>query len=162
MDHPDHRHHPGHGRLEAELNAGLAGRVEQLVTELRDQLLVRSDHVPARPQRPQYVLPRRFGAADQLDDDLRGLEDGVEIALGAAQHTRDLGPPPGGGLDRVGALRKQPVECISDGAAAKEPDADRVGHSMSLPVRSSYVSRRTTARASPSLQNTTGGRGTPL
>ena len=86
----------------------------------------------------------------------------VEVALGAAQHAGDLGPPAGGGRDRVGALGEQLVERVADRAAAEEPDADRVAHSTSRAVRSSYVSRRTTSRASPSLQNTTGGRGTPL
>ena len=116
----------------------------------------------ARPQRPQHIVARGLGPADQLDDDLRSLEDLVEVTVRTPQDPRNLGPATRRRLDRPSALGNEFVEGTADRPAAEQPDADRVGHSTSRATRSSHDSRRTTTLASPSLQKTTAGRGTPL
>ena len=53
LDHADHRDDAGDRGLEAKLDTAGAGRLEQLVAVLGDQLLVRGDDVLARLERPQ-------------------------------------------------------------------------------------------------------------
>ena len=81
LDHAHDRDHPRHRGLEAELHAGLAGDVEELVAVLGEQLLVGGDDRPAGPQRVEHVVAGRVGAADQLDDQVGALEDLAEVAL---------------------------------------------------------------------------------
>ena len=59
LDHPDHRDDAGDRRLEAELDPGVAGGVEQLVAVLGDELLVGGDHVAAGAERTKHVVARR-------------------------------------------------------------------------------------------------------
>ena len=160
--HADDRHHAGHRRLVAKLRAALARGREQLVAVLGEQLLVRGHERLAGLERAQRVLAGRLDAADQLDDRVRGSEDLVERPARAGQHPRQLGPAAGGGLDRVRTLGEQRREGRPHRAVTEQADAERRGRHVSRAARSSYVSRRTTTRASPSLQKITGGRGTPL
>ena len=46
-------HHAGDRRLEAQLDAGVAGGLEQLVAVLGDELLVRGHHVASRLAAPR-------------------------------------------------------------------------------------------------------------
>ena len=110
---------------------------EQLVPELRDQLLVGRYDVAASPQRPENVLAGRVGSSDQLHDHIGVIEDLIEIALGPSQHADDLRAAPGGGQDSVGPLENQVVEGATHGAAPEKPDADRVAQPTSRAVRSS-------------------------
>ena len=121
---PHDRDHAGDRRLEAELHAGLAGGLEELVAVLGEQLLVGGDDRLAGPQRREHVVAGRIGAADQLDDQVGVGEDLVEVALAAGQDPGDLGPAPGRRLDRVGALGEQLGEGAADRAAPEQPDAD--------------------------------------
>src|SRR4029078_5132693 len=90
-------------------------------------LLRATDGAP-RPQRPHPVVAGRIGAADQLDDDIRGLEDPVEVALGAPEHPGDLRAPARGRLDGVRALEHEVVEGPADRPLPEEPDPNRVTH----------------------------------
>ena len=151
---------PGHRRLEPKLDAGLAGRVEELVAVLRHQLLVRRHHVLAGLERAQHVIARRVRAPDQLDDDVGAGQDLVEVPLGPAQDPADLGAAPGDLRHRVGPLghevgERAPRRCPDPGDQFAPAQTSRL-------TRSSQVSRRTTMRASPSLQKITGGRAMPL
>ena len=80
--HADGGHHAGHGALEAQLHPVRAGGLEDLLAELREQLLVGGHHVPPGRQRAQHVLARRLGAAHQLDHQVAALEQVVEVARG--------------------------------------------------------------------------------
>ncbi len=165
-DDPDHRDHAGDRRLEAQLHAGLAGGLEELVAVLGDQLLVRRDDRLAGAQRREDVLARRLEPAHQLDDQVGAGEDLVEVALAAPEDAGDLGPAPGGRRDRRGARLEQLDEGAADGAVAEQPDPDRSGSGRALRHRArsgrrgSRGGRR--ACASPPEQKTTGGRGMPL
>jgi len=132
---------------------------------LGEQLLVGGDDVAPGAHRAQQVFPRRIDPADQLDDQVRGLEDLLERARGRGQHTAQLRSQAGDALDPVGVAREQLLERRADGAAAEQPDPEQPipgAHRTSRLIRSAYVSRRTTIRADPPRQKTTGGRGTPL
>ena len=161
--HPHDRDHAGDGRLEAEQHAALAGERPQLLAVTREQLLVCRHDVATGFERAPHVLAGGVDAADQLDDQLRALEDVVEVTARARQHPDDLGPAPAQALERVGTLGEQLIEGAADGAVAEQADA-KGGHrpQTSRAWRSSSVSRRTTTRAVPSLAKITGARGTPL
>ena len=107
LQHPDHRHDAGDRALEAQLHAVLARARPQLLAVLGEQLLVGRDDVLAGAHRPQHVLARRLDAADQLDDQVRAVEDLVEVAARAREHPAELGPHAGDRHDRVGALGQQ-------------------------------------------------------
>ena len=124
LQHPDHRDDARDGALEAQLHAGLAGGREQLVAVLGEQLLVGGDDVPAGAHRLEHVAARRLDPADQLDDQIGVLEDLVEVAARARQHTRDLGPQPGDPLDPVGVLDDQLGERAADRAPAEHADPE--------------------------------------
>ena len=128
-------------RLEAQLHAGLAGDREELVAVLGEQLLVGGDDRAAGAQRREHVLAGRVGAAHQLDDQVGALEDLVEVALAAGEHAGQLGPAPGRGLDRVGALVEQLGEGGADGAAAEQADADGFRTRCSPPTQTSRAVR---------------------
>jgi hypothetical protein len=117
------RDHARHGALEAHLHATAAGGVEDLLTVLREQLLVGGHHVTTRVERAQHVVARRLDAAHQLDDQIAALDDVVEVAAAAREHTGDLGPPANLGLDRVRPLLEKPGEGRPDGAVAQHPDS---------------------------------------
>ena len=161
LNDPDHGDRPGDGGLEAKLGAALLCGRDQLLPVLGDQLLVGGDHMAPLPQGAGHVLPGRIDAPDQLDDHVAGGENLVEVALLAPQHADDLGAAPGDLLDHLGPVGDQLRERRAHGALAEHPDQDLVAHA-SRESRSSQDSRRTTTRASPSRQKTTGGRGTPL
>ena len=137
LDDADHRDRAGDRGLEAELDAGLAGRLEELVAALRDELLVRGHDRLAGAQRPQHVVARRLDAADQLDDQVGAGEDRLEVALAAAEDAADLGPDARGGLDRVGALGEELVEGAADGAVAEQADPRHRPAQTSRDTRSS-------------------------
>jgi len=131
LQHADHRHHAGHGALEAQLHAALARRRPQLLAVLGQQQLVGRHHVAPGAHRPQHVVARGVDAAHQLHDQVGALEDVVEVAARARQHPGDLGAQPGDRLDVGGPLRQQPRERGADGAVAEEADAEglrRPGH----------------------------------
>src|SRR5262249_47631819 len=102
------------------------------------------------------------GAADQLDDDVAGGQDLVEIPLLRAEDAGHLRPPAGDLLHHVGPLFEQLLERRAHGPLAEDPDVHGLRHHSSRTSRSSQVSRRTTTLASPSRQKTTGGRRSPL
>ncbi len=154
--------HAGHRRLVAKLRAARAGGGEQLVAVLGEQLLVRRHERLAGLERAQRVLAGRLDAADQLDDRVRGGEDLVERPAGPGQDAGDLRPSADGRLDRACTVRQQRREGRPHRAVTQQAHAEWRGRHVSRAARSSYVSRRTTTRASPSLQKITGGRGTPL
>ena len=154
-------HDPGDRGLEAELDAVRPRGREELLAVLRDQLLVGGDDVLAGLERAQDVVARRIGAADQLDDDVRAVEDLVEVALRDRRRTPAIRGGAAGNLgDRVGAGLDELGEGAADGSPPQEPDARLAQTSRA--TRSSRVSRRTTTRASPSFAKITGGRGMPL
>ncbi len=62
----------GHGRLEGDHQALLAGLGEDFVAMLGDQGLVGGDDVLAIVQRRQHQFARRAEAADEFDDDVDG------------------------------------------------------------------------------------------
>ena len=77
--------------------------------------------LPADSARRMYS---RAGSVPPITSTIRSLllEDLVEVALAARQHAGDLGPQPGGGLDRVRPPFEQLVERPADRPAAEEPD----------------------------------------
>ena len=77
-----------------------------------------------RPDRMrlQDVVARRLDAADELDDQVRALEDLLEVAARAGEHARELGAQAGDRLDLVGARRQQLGEGRADRAVAEQPD----------------------------------------
>jgi hypothetical protein len=88
--HAHDRDHACNGRLESQQHAALACQRPQLLAVAGEQLLVGGDHVLARAERAKHILASRFDPADQLDDQIRAVEDLREAALGggesAAQH----------------------------------------------------------------------------
>ena len=60
---------PGHGRLEVDRHTAPRRLGKQLAAVLRDQGLVRRDHVLAPLQRVHHPRERRLDPADHLDDD---------------------------------------------------------------------------------------------
>ena len=88
LDDADDRDDAGHGALEAQLHAVLARGRPQLLAVRGQQLLVGGDDVPAGAHRAQHVLARGLEAADQLDDQLRALEDLLEVAARARERRR--------------------------------------------------------------------------
>ena len=123
--HPDRRHHAGHGALEAELDPVLARGVEDLLAELREQLLVGRDHVAPGAERAQDVLARGLRAAHQLDHEVAALEQVGEVALAASEHAGHLRPAAGLGLDGVGPRLQQLVERGAHGAVSQQRDPER-------------------------------------
>ncbi len=124
LDHPHDRDHARHCSLEAQLHAGLASEVEQLLPMLGEQLLVGRDHRALRPQGVDHVIAGGIGAADQLDDQVRALEDRAEVALLAGEHADNLRQPTGRRLDRIGARLDQLGEGSANSAASQQPDAN--------------------------------------
>ena len=90
---------------------------------------------------PQHVVARRVGAADQLDDDVRALEDLVEVALGAAQDAGDLRAAARDGLDRVRARARS-----ARGRPRRPSPAPR---GRCAPAQTSRPSGRRRSRAGP-------------
>ena len=149
LQHADHRHDAGHRALEAQLDLVLARARPQLLPVLGEQLLVGRDDVLARAHRPQHVVARRLDAADQLHDQVRALEDRLEVAAGARQHAAELGAQARGRGDRAGALLQQPLERRADGPVTQQSDAEglrRRGHAA--PRRSPGAPPRASGRRS--------------
>ncbi len=142
LDHPDHRDDAGDGGLEAQLHPGLTGGGEELVAVLGDELLVRGDHVLARPQRPEHIVARRVGAAHQLDDDVRGGEDLVEVPLGSAQDAGELRPPAADRLHLEGAVGELLRKGAADGAEPQQTNSRRLTHRAPSGLRRSRGGRR--------------------
>ena len=161
LEHPHHGHGAGHRGLEAQPDVVGARGLEQLLAVLGEELLVGGHDVLARTHRAQQIFARRFESPDQLDEQIGARQHLLELPSAARQHAADDGPAPVEALDLLGALLEQLVERPADGAVAEQPDRVRAQRT-SRPSRSSKLSRRTTTRASPSWQKTTGGRGTPL
>ena len=113
--------------LEAQLHAGLAGDREELVAVLGEQLLVGGHDRAPGAHRVEHEVAGGVGPAHQLDDQVGALEDRAEVALGAGEDAGDLRPPPGRGLDRVGALGEQLGEGGADRAAARAARCGRFG-----------------------------------
>ena len=168
-------------RLEAEVHAALARQRPQLLAVAREQLLVGGDDVAPGLERAA-ARSRSAASTPPISStiELRALEDLVEVAARARQHADDLGRATGQPLDLARALAEQPLERRADGAVPEQADRRaswRRGRRMRRPgigacadprrvhapaghtsraCRSSSVSRRTTTRASPSLQKITG------
>ncbi len=125
--HPDDWDDACHGSLEAQLHPARTRRIEQLLAVLGEQLLVGRDDMLAGLQRSEHVFARRLDPADQLDDQVRGLEDLGEIAFAGgerlAQHRQTTGEP----LDVLGTLSQQRGEGRADGAEAEQADIERHG-----------------------------------
>ena len=162
LDHPDHRHHAGHRRLEAKLHARVAGGVEELVPVLGDQLLVRGHHVAPGPQRSQA----RSRAPGRCRRSARRRSPSRPGCGRSRPRVRRSTPTISGRRPEDAAIASARFDDqVAEGRAdrAQRPGARSARpQSASRATRSSQVSRRTTTRASPSLQKTTGGRGTPL
>jgi hypothetical protein len=161
LDHADHRNRARDGRLEPKLGTALPRGGDQLLAVLGEQLLVGGHHMATIPQGAGNVVERRVDAADQLDDDLAGRQDLVEVTVLGAQHPGHDRAPPGDLLDHGRSLLEEVAEGTAHGAPAQDADVNVIAH-WSLARRSSQVSRRTTTLASPSRQKITGGLGTPL
>ncbi len=90
-------------------------------------MLVGRDDVLACLQRREHVFARRLDPADQLDDQVGGLEDLGEIAFAGgerlAQHRQTTGEP----LDVRGTLSEQRGEGRADGPEAEQTDIERRG-----------------------------------
>ena len=110
LEHADHRHDAGHRALEAQLHAVLARARPQLLAVLGEQLLVGRHDVLAGAHRAQHVLARRLDPADQLDDQVRALEDLPRSRRASGSARRSARAQAGGGGDRVRALGEQPLE----------------------------------------------------
>ena len=82
LDHADDRDHAGDRRLEAQLDAGLAGDREELVAVLGEQLLVGGDDRLARPA-ARRARSRAPGSVPPISSTIRSepLEDLAEVAL---------------------------------------------------------------------------------
>jgi hypothetical protein len=125
VDHPDHRHHPAHRRLEAQLHLVLASRLVELLAVVREELLVGAHHVAPRAHGPQDVLARRLKPAHELHHQVAALEDLVEVALARGEHAGDLGPAPDLRLDGTRPLLEELVEGRPDRSVAEEADPKR-------------------------------------
>ena len=90
LQHADDGHDAGHGRLEAQLDAVLAGARPQLLAVLAEQLLVGGDDVAPGGHRAQDVVARGLEAAHDLDDEVGALEDVLELAAAAREHAAEL------------------------------------------------------------------------
>ena len=117
-------------RLEQEVDPGGLGRVEQLLAEVREQLLVRGDDRLARLQRGEDEPTGRLDPTDHLDDDVDGrvghhrvgivreqTRSEIEIALlGDVVHgdLADLELDAGTLRDEVGIRVEQAHECGAD------------------------------------------------
>jgi hypothetical protein len=122
LQHADDGHDAGHGALEAQLDAVLAGARPQLLAVLAEQLLVGGDDVLARLHRAQHVVAGGVDPADQLDDQVAALEHLVKAAARAREDAGDLRPHPGDRHERIGALGQQRGECRADRPVAQEAD----------------------------------------
>ena len=154
--HADDWHHAGHGRLEAQLDAMLAGGAEQLVAVLGQELLVGGDHRAPGAHRAQDVFARGLDTAHQLDDQLGLLEDLLEVAAAAREHAGEQRPAAGELLDMVRALLEQASERSADRAVAEQPDA-KGGHAPRGPRRTRVARPRARCRR---RRRRPGGRGT--
>ena len=136
LDHPHDRDHPGDGGLEAQLDPGLARGREQLLAVLGEQLLVGGDHRAAGRAAPSSTYSRA-GSVPPISSTIRSERSRISAKSPSLRVSTpaDLGPPPGRGLDRVGALGEQVGEGPADRAPAQQPDADRAQTSRA--VRSS-------------------------
>ena len=120
-------HDAGHRALEAQLHALLARRLPQLLAVMGEQLLVGGDDVPAGAHRGQQVLARRLEAADQLDDQVRALEDLVERAPRLRVSTPDSsGRSPVIRSIRSACAGSSSANAGADRAVAEQPDAERL------------------------------------
>ena len=82
LQHTNDGHDAGHSALETKLYAGVTRDLEQLIAVLREQLLVGGDDMPAGTHRLQHVAPGRLDPADQLDDQIRAIQDRLEVTAG--------------------------------------------------------------------------------
>ena len=83
---PHHRDATGHRCLEQQVDTAFVRRGEQFGADVREQLLVRSDHRFAVSQRRGDQLPRRLDAADHLDHEV-DRRVGHHCGGVASQHT---------------------------------------------------------------------------
>jgi hypothetical protein len=162
LEHADHRHDACDSSLEAQLDLVGPRLLPQLLSVVGEQLLVRGDDVPACLHSSQQVLTRRLDSANQLDYQISLRENIVERTFRPGEDAGQLRSQPGDPLNPVSVLGEQRRECAADRSASQQTDPERRHRSMSRFIRSAYVSRRTTSRAAPSLQKTTGGRSIPL
>ena len=128
LEHPDHRHDPGHRALEPQLDVVLACARPQLLAVLGEQQLVRRHDVAAGLHRAQHVVARRIDAADQLDDQVRALQHLLERAPRAGEDPGDLGPHAGDRHERVRAIGEQLLERRADGAVPEQADPKGLWH----------------------------------
>ena len=157
LQHPDHRHDAGHRALEAQLHSLAAGGLPQLLAVLGQELLVGRDHVAAAAHRAQQVVPGRVDPADQLDDQVRVLQQLVERAPAARHHARQLGTQAGDPRDPVRMRGQRLGKRAAHGAVAQQPDPERPlsrRHARPGPRRSRGGPRRARSprrRRSPGL-----------
>ncbi len=125
-------------RLEEQVDSRGLGRLEELLAEVGEQLLVRGDHGLPDCQRLDDELAGRLDPADDLDDDVDVLvvDDRVGVVGEDARGQRDvalarqvphrdavdLQPHPGAGLDRVAVVRDQAHQRGAHVPAAEQPD----------------------------------------
>ena len=127
LQHADDRHDAGHRALEAQLDARARARIAHSSSPCwESSCLLARDDVLARAHRPQHVLARGLDAADQLDDQVRAVQDLLEVAPRAGEHAAELGRRPVIARDRVGALGEQRLERGADGAVAEQADPKRL------------------------------------
>ena len=122
-------------RLEQQIHAVFPRQLEQLHAMLRDQLLVRRDHVLPGPERPPHHVQRCAASADRLHDqpDLRVALDHVKV-LHDLVRTRAIrhGPPRHGIFqanflararrDRVRVFHQDLRHAAANGAGAENCD----------------------------------------
>ena len=147
-EHLDDRDAGGHGRLERDDGAALAGEREQRVAVRRDQRLVGADDVLVALDRAADQGERRLLAAHRLADDVDvGIADqrlgvvgdldgvgrlGEELGEGAPRlgDVAYQGPAhgdraAGAALDLAGVAHQDGRRAAADGAEAEQADADR-------------------------------------
>ena len=127
---------PGDGALEAQLHA-LASRATSHSSSpcWESSCLLAVTTCRAGAHRAQHVVARRLDPADQLDDQIRALEDLVERARASGSARPRSRPQPGDPLDPVGVPRQQLGERGADGAVAEQPDPERSAAPISVERR---------------------------
>ena len=157
--HLDHRDRRADGRLEAELDAALGRRREQLGAAGGDELLVRGDDRLARAQELEDVVAGRLEAAHHLGDDgdLRVVADLGEVGRSSTSEPRvlrrvaneradDAQPVAGRALDVGGLLAQEPVDGRADRPVAEQGNRNVDGRHAPTVSKST----RTRATAAPS------------
>ena len=159
LQHADDRHDAGHGALEAQLDLVLAGGRPQLLAVAGQQQLVGARRRACRRASPCRTYSRA-GSMPPISSTIRSRvgEDLVEVAARAREHAADLGPF--GPVTCAICSARSLSSCSNAAPTVPCPSSPTLyvsGHAGPRRSRGARPGAR-----SPSLQNTTGGRGTPL